>query len=565
MAEISEGFIGTIRKRIVVVSTMERDVRIAFMSGLAAVAIAVALNLFSPLGPPVTTVVGRIPLGTLIALLLGEALILTFLATGLIETKRGWRYWLHGAIGLLLLVFLQANDFAPGAFALFIPLAMTFVFSVLRHRADWRRTRILQAATLCAGVTLAIAAIYLVTGEQVLVVSMVAVQAMIAMLGLLMASTDIAEIISVSSEALVSRFRGIIGHVPVLLVLALLSVAANIFISLSASSWSAREVARYLGSGLGLFFWLALTYGLVRLATRRRGPLDPHIRYGLLFLVVGAYFIALQAGIYWRLIEDSKSYDPEALFTYPEVFTIPILILLLSLLAMFTLGRRWPRMLASIVFAVWVGVLWFHYYASHGSNVVYLLDAVALGSLIWLGLAPWFATARTTYGVLCRLLADLNLSFALYAAVATAFFMAKGEGGALTLWQALIVLAALGWDIFTSGEAITNRHSFAFPRLARVCFFLSYVISVALLVLLSTSSELVLPSNGRNVEGVFESEPLVALGLVLFGPAFFLAMMTLRACNAFGKARSLVGPTAPTPEHADPTALPMAKTEEHMQ
>jgi hypothetical protein len=529
MTEPAVGFGASIRKRIVVISTMERDVRVTFALGSAAVAVAVALNLFSPLGRPVMTVIGEIPAGTLIVLLLGEFLVLTLLGAGLIETKSRWRFAMHAFLGVLLGLFLFFNDFAPGAFALFIPFAMTLGFSLMRQRRQWGRQRSTQAAALIAGVTLLIACLYIAAGAQLLVVSMVAFQALVAMFGLFMASTDIAEIISVGSETLVANLKGVLGHGWILLVAALLAICANLAVTLSFSAPTARAIAQHLGSGLGLFLWIALTYGLVQLAARRLGELSPDIGYSALFLVVAAYFVALQAGVAWRVLREPQTYDPKELFTYPLVFTIPFVLLLVSVLALFMLGRRAPRTFASIVFAVWVGVLWFHYYSSQGANIVHLQTAIAWGSLLWLGLAAGSQSRRPVYGAICRLLCDLNLSFVFYFLAARFFLATHGAGHGLTIGQATLLLAALAWDILTSGEAITNRHTEAFPRFSRVCLFLAYVVTVALMVLVSVSSRLVNPLSGRAAEGIFHSEGLVGTGLLLFAPAFFLTLLTLRA------------------------------------
>jgi hypothetical protein len=74
-----------------------------------------------------------------------------------------------------------------------------------------------------------------------------------------------------------------------------------------------------------------------------------------------------------------------------------------------------------------------------------------------------------------------------------------------------------------------------FPRLARVAVFLAYISSVALLVMVSTASELINPFTGQPVEGIFESEPMVAVGLILFGAPFIFLIATLRIRNLLAK------------------------------
>ena len=250
MTEASVGFVTNIRNRIVVISTMERDVRITFAVGSAAVAIAVALELFSPLGPPVETIVGAIPVGTLVALAFGEFLVLTLLTIGLIETRSRWRFAINAGFGALLCGFVYLNDFAPSAFAPFVPFGMALVFSVLRERRQWSRRRTLQAAAVTSAVTLVIGISYVLAGKQEMVVRAVGFQGLCAMFGLFMVSTDIAEIAEVAAETAVSGLRGVLGRNPLLVNAALLAVLANVVVSLTHSSWTLPEIARDLGSGL---------------------------------------------------------------------------------------------------------------------------------------------------------------------------------------------------------------------------------------------------------------------------------------------------------------------------
>src|SRR4051812_33686068 len=64
---------GNLQRRIIVISTMERSVRITFMSGAALVILAVFVNVFHGLlGPDVTTLIGTVPQGVLAILALGE-------------------------------------------------------------------------------------------------------------------------------------------------------------------------------------------------------------------------------------------------------------------------------------------------------------------------------------------------------------------------------------------------------------------------------------------------------------------------------------------------------------
>src|SRR3954468_2171880 len=85
MAAGADGLWGNLRRRIIVISTMERSVRITFMSGAALVVLAIIVNVFHDLlGPEVTTQVGTVPLGVLAILALGEFAASFFLALALV-------------------------------------------------------------------------------------------------------------------------------------------------------------------------------------------------------------------------------------------------------------------------------------------------------------------------------------------------------------------------------------------------------------------------------------------------------------------------------------------------
>ena len=515
-------------------STMERDVRITFAVGSAAVALAVALDLFSPLGPPVETRVGSIPIGTLIALALGEFLVLTLLAVGLIETRSRWRLAIHAGFGALLLVIVYLSNFAPSALASFVPLGMALVFSVLRERRQWSRRLTIQAAAVTSAVTLVVALATVLAGHATFVVNAVAFQAIGAIFGLNMVSTDIAEIVDVAAETAVSGFGRLVKRDLFLVVLVAATILPVFRTAFAHSPLTTVEIWLFVADGLGMLFWLLIEFGLVRLAGWKLGDLHPHVSYGQMFMVVGAYFVAFQAGARWSLIKYSGTVDPAQFFTYSEAYTPAMLVLLVSIVALFTLGRRAPHTFAALTFAVWTGVIWSHYKSGNGGDDTIVRIAVALGSLLWLVGAAFFKSSRAKYGVICRLVASLNLSLALYAALFSLLIVTKGEGSGLIIWQALILLGSLSWDILTSGGAITNTHTDSLPRLARVCFFLSYVISVALMVLVSVSSKLVSPMPGHApIRAAFESEPLVAVGLYLFGQPFILAMFSLRVRAAF--------------------------------
>jgi hypothetical protein len=261
---------------------------------------------------------------------------------------------------------------------------------------------------------------------------------------------------------------------------------------------------------------------------KRLGVVAPHITYHGLLFVVGAYFVALQAGLIYRLLSDPQTYDPGKIFGDPQVFVVPVLLFLGFLILFVILGRRSSRMFVPLGFGVCVGMVWFHYYASHGDALVYIQHAIAMGSIVLLITASLMKSVRNQFKSLCILVGELNICFAVYALLAWHFIPGEGESAHFTIGDALFVCGALVWDLLISGRDITNKHSDFFPRISRVCFFLAYIMSVALLVMVSISSQLVNPVSSVAVHGVFESEALVAVGLILLGPPFFFLIFALR-------------------------------------
>jgi hypothetical protein len=347
------------------------------------------------------------------------------------------------------------------------------------------------------------------------------------MLGLFMAAMDFAEMFSVVAEGAVSKIAGGFNVTWSALLLTGVAIIANILVSLRGSVGSADAVSIQLGSSLGLVPWLALIYWPLLKAGKKLDPIPPQIGYRGLLFVVGTYFLALQAGFAWRLISDPATYQPANAFGEPKVFTISFLLFLAFLIGFFTLGRHSAGRFVPLAFGVCVGMIWFHYYASQGGAVGFLPDVIALGSVVFLVTVALMKSLRAKFGTLCMLVAEANLCYAAYYLLVDYFLAPQSESGAFGLGQALLLFTALAWDIVWSGET-TNHHSVTFPRISRVCFFLSYVASVALLVVVSTTSNLVNPINGTAVTNLFESEPLVAVGLLLFGGPFFFMMFALR-------------------------------------
>jgi hypothetical protein len=562
MTDAPSGLLSTVRRRIVVVSTMERGVRIAFMAGAALVSLAILINIFhAHLGPAVSIRIGTIPVGALVVLAAGEFAVFFLLTLTLILLRGRWQGSANGALAALLLAFLWGNDFQAMAFLALVPAALAWGFLLIHGRAPLADREAMLAALCVSLAALLVAVVYAASGHELLIVSALALQGVIAMVGLCMAATDIAELAIVAVESVTAALARFLRSVWAALLFALLAILIDLVLPLSLTGWSARTVAQQLGAGTGVALWLGLIYWMAIARRRRLGAVHVHIDYRALFLIVGGYFLALQAGAMLRLLADPLTYRARDLFTYPEVFTFTTLAAAVCIVAFLAIGRRSERILVRLAYAVTVGLFIFHYYASRGSNIVTIVVAVGMGSLLLLMFAPLSRKIRANYAAFCLIVADLNLAFVAYALLAALFFSLGGHAhhGALTTGQALIVLGALAWDMVASGEAITNRHSEAFPRLARVAAFMAYVISVALMVLVSTQAHLTNPVTGETAESVFNSELLVGVGLILFGAPLIFTMGMLRLRNLLAAAdASAAAAPEPDPQPAPPPAASTA-------
>jgi hypothetical protein len=532
--EHEKGFWTHIRKRIVDFSTMERELRITFALGASVVPLAVLLVLFHDhLGKDLYTVIGGIPVGVLVALGIGELLAFSLFSAGLMLLKGSRRYPALAAILGAFLLFYAVNGFSSPALALLVPIIVLAIFAEIANRRNWSWGRVMMSAALVALVACVILSIYVAEGSegQVLVISAISFQALIAMFGLFMAATDIAEVISVAAETTSSKVVGAFRSVLPTLFLTVLAVIANVYVALGQTDWATWSVssrADFLGKSAGLVPWLALLYWPLLSLGKRLGAVSPEIGYRGLLLVVGLYFVAFQSGILLRVLSNPQSYDPKLIFGDPQVFTPPVLLFVCFLLLFFILGRRSPRIFVVLAYAICVGMLWFHIYSSHGELFETIQISIAIGSVIFLLVAALLQSGRRQFRALCIRIAELNLNFAAYSLILRIVIAPKGESLGFNISEALLLFAALAWDILSSGGSVTNKDTISFPRMSRVCIFLSYIVSVALLVVVSTGSHLINPRDFGAVKGVFESEPLVAVGFSLFGPAFFFLVFALQ-------------------------------------
>jgi hypothetical protein len=297
---------------------------------------------------------------------------------------------------------------------------------------------------------------------------------------------------------------------------------------------------------LGLIYWIVIS------RRKQLTSVYPHIDYWVLLLIVGFYFLALQGGIYLRLLLDPNTFQLKDAFLYPEVLLFLTLGALSFILLFLIFGRRSETMMVGLAYAVAVGVFLLDDRLVH-AQFAFVGPAVAIGSLLFLMFAPLSRKLRERYGSACLIIADLNLAFIVFEFIAFLLLTSNNEyqlgQGELSLGPALLVLAALVWDMVSSGETITNRHTDTFPRLARVAIFIAYIISIVLLVMVSTAGKVVLSLGEASFR--FNPEAAVFVGLILFGAPFIFVMATLRLRNLLAAADA----QAVTPERAAPVAL----------
>src|SRR4051794_13938418 len=135
MAAGSGGLWDNLQRRIIVISTMERSVRIAFMSGAMAIILAIIVNVFHALlGPEVTIVLGTVPLGALLIFAIGEFGAFFALALALVLLTGRSRLIAQAVIVVVFTIFSAINAFDILCFAFLLPIGMVCAFGYLRER-----------------------------------------------------------------------------------------------------------------------------------------------------------------------------------------------------------------------------------------------------------------------------------------------------------------------------------------------------------------------------------------------------------------------------------------------
>ena len=297
LPEGQSSFWAQVRRRIIVISDMDRDVRLAFASGSAIIFLVMAVHLFGRnLGPLVFTLVGSVPIGAVVLLALGEFTVFSLLFLGLFRISRARRATALGISAFLLGIFLIFNNASADSLPLFIPIAAVAVLGEAALRRHWSARLQLLMAIATAVATMLVFVFLLAAGEQALVVSFLGVQTLVAMIGLLMSATDLAEMVTLAAEAGISSF-GSFRSRSLMAAEALILAVASFAVSLLHTSGSAETIAESLGAGCGLTLWIGILYWLLTGTAKRLGIVEPEIRYGTLLLIVCSYFLGLMAGL----------------------------------------------------------------------------------------------------------------------------------------------------------------------------------------------------------------------------------------------------------------------------
>jgi hypothetical protein len=178
----------------------------------------------------------------------------------------------------------------------------------------------------------------------------------------------------------------------------------------------------------------------------------------------------------------------------------------------------------------------------------------------WLAVHVGIATEPVVRRRLGSLLA-LNVSMLLVWGAAILYGTAAHLGDTLAILQGLIVLLALTWDFFSSGEMLNHgKAKSIMPRRARILVYLGYLLLTLSVVLeLGTLRE---PASGMPLD-VISTEMMVEVGIVGLGVPLVISIFLVRwfqhdhpaADNADQPNRKQSRPLAADRPSAEPPAM----------
>lgn len=105
------------------------------------------------------------------------------------------------------------------------------------------------------------------------------------------------------------------------------------------------------------------------------------------------------------------------------------------------------------------------------------------------------------------------------------------EAAAAPIWAAVLILAAVGWDLAMSGESITNRSTPGFPRATRVIAFCGYLL-VLVSAIVFFAGQLSAATGAPVAESYFEPESVTQAAMFRIALPVFILIFLLRVARA---------------------------------
>ena len=523
MSDDHPSFRHELQEHVISVSSMGRGVRIAFAAGLVSVVIPMLLSLArGHLGDLSLTIFfgTKLPAVMEVALYLTEFLITVFGWYGLILMRGRYRLVAFAVIAVAFLLIVAGASHPRLTWPMAFPLASLLAcWAAIDWRDVFRRLAPLLAIVLAVEFFTAI--LYsAVSGAPDILYSLFFIQVTLAIFGLCMVATDIAEIASVGGNIAVERLAGLRGTA----VAPMATFAGSACLSLLVA-WSLHR--RFFGTLQGNLEAIAVAFAAIALAAavvwrvcRNGGKLPEHIAYRNLFLIVASIIIAYAVGIAGCVLGHPEASCPKA------QFVSPLALVALAFAVALYLNRGVPRRATALLYGALAGVwsvlvqtapVTYSAVAITGAGAVFVLCAVA------------FKPLRFSVRAVAIAAAKLNFCIAVFLLVS--WIATQPEANhELNLLNVAIALVALTWDVMTSGGGITNRHSDHLPRSARIALFFAYVMTTSLQVAISATGEMA--ARYANASKLFETESLMSAGLALFAVPFFLWLFVLDVRNA---------------------------------
>ncbi|MGP6157395.1 MAG: hypothetical protein ACLPYS_07795 [Vulcanimicrobiaceae bacterium] len=519
----STSFWEHIRARMTAVASMDRDMRVTFVLGALILLLAMAIDVaHGHLGPAVPLLGGALPLGIVVAYVLGQYLVFTLLFKGLLQIPRRARKIALALAAACIFVVPTLEGLHFQDFLFIVPVAALWYYARSKEQFSSAEA-LVPAAVASAGLSLAFA-ITALTGQGALLYDLSASAGLLTIVGLFVASTDIAEMVQVGGDALAERATSSSPLVAAASVCAAALVAALVGrVAVGSFEQSAFVEGLAVVLAFALVFWMLMSVG------KKRGlAVRAHLPYRILLAVLVAFGVSLNAALVVHAGRHLLEPQTHGIFSFAEVAAAVTLLAIFFVAGLLSVGRRSIACFLFFGYGSIVAIFWLMGFDAQGSELVTAPFGVALASPMVLAVAALWPKTRERFRAVCRLVISLNLAIAAYVLVAIVFLAGPERFPENSLPQVLIIIMAIGWDMLTSGE-ITNAHSARCPRDARISFYIAYVSLIALLVMVSSASGIVVFSAVHAVgPAAFNSKTFVGYGLLLFGAPLLLLLFAVR-------------------------------------